>query len=122
MKKLKENVHAIQVGCQNYGGAHLDKGCTLKEEVKSIEEAKYGEFRRPSPFSNRCNTPKNGSHQNMFPGALLHSTIAPVRRERPLSVVEKKRIFKKMSKKKAKTKHEMERTKSKVIQVKKIQL
>ncbi|GJU23269.1 hypothetical protein Tco_1156611 [Tanacetum coccineum] len=54
MKKLKENVHAIQVGCQNYGGAHLDKGCTLKEEVKSIEEAKYGEFRRPSPFSNRA--------------------------------------------------------------------
>ncbi|GJV57800.1 hypothetical protein Tco_1458805 [Tanacetum coccineum] len=25
MKKLKENVHAIQVGCQNCGGAHLDK-------------------------------------------------------------------------------------------------
>ncbi|GJW71333.1 hypothetical protein Tco_0128250 [Tanacetum coccineum] len=44
MKKLKENVHAIQVGCQNYGGAHLDKDCPLKEEVKSIEEAKFGEF------------------------------------------------------------------------------
>ncbi|GKC08143.1 hypothetical protein Tco_0999753 [Tanacetum coccineum] len=27
MKKLKENVHAIQVGCQNRGGAHLDKDC-----------------------------------------------------------------------------------------------
>nr|GEX41125.1 hypothetical protein [Tanacetum cinerariifolium] len=26
--------------------------CPLKEEVTSIEEAKYGEFRRPSPFSN----------------------------------------------------------------------
>ncbi|GJS01315.1 putative ribonuclease H-like domain-containing protein [Tanacetum coccineum] len=26
--------------------------CPLKEEVKSIEEAKYGEFGRPSPFSN----------------------------------------------------------------------
>ncbi|GKB69245.1 protein kinase-like domain, concanavalin A-like lectin/glucanase domain protein [Tanacetum coccineum] len=25
MKKLKENVHAIQVGCQNCEGAHLDK-------------------------------------------------------------------------------------------------
>ncbi|GKE68796.1 hypothetical protein Tco_1526868, partial [Tanacetum coccineum] len=34
-----------------------------------------------------CNTPKNGSQRNMFPRALLHSTIAPVRRERPLSVV-----------------------------------
>ncbi|GKE50168.1 hypothetical protein Tco_1481426 [Tanacetum coccineum] len=52
MKKLKENVHAIQVGCQNCGGAHLDKDYPLKEEVKSIEEAKYGEFGRPLPFSN----------------------------------------------------------------------
>ncbi|GKD89789.1 reverse transcriptase domain-containing protein, partial [Tanacetum coccineum] len=52
MKKLKENVHAIQVGCQNCRRAHLDKDCPLKEEVKSIEEAKYGEFGRYSPFSN----------------------------------------------------------------------
>ncbi|GJU72136.1 protein kinase-like domain, concanavalin A-like lectin/glucanase domain protein [Tanacetum coccineum] len=52
MKKLKENVHAIQVGCQNCRGAYLDKDCPLKEEVKSIKEAKYGEFERPSPFSN----------------------------------------------------------------------
>ncbi|GJX88707.1 hypothetical protein Tco_0340721 [Tanacetum coccineum] len=52
IKKLKENVYAIQVGCQNCGGAHLDKDCPLKEDVKSIEEAKYGEFGRPSPFSN----------------------------------------------------------------------
>ncbi|GKB47557.1 hypothetical protein Tco_0898310 [Tanacetum coccineum] len=37
MKKLKENVYAIQVGCQNYGGAHLDKDCPLNEEVKSIK-------------------------------------------------------------------------------------
>ncbi|GJY96286.1 reverse transcriptase domain-containing protein [Tanacetum coccineum] len=51
MKKLKENVHAIQVGCQNRGGAHLDKDCPLNEEVKIIEEAKYGEFGRPAPFS-----------------------------------------------------------------------
>ncbi|GJV69553.1 hypothetical protein Tco_1485062 [Tanacetum coccineum] len=44
MKKLKENVYAIQVGCQNCRGAHLDKDCPLKEEVKSVKEAKYGEF------------------------------------------------------------------------------
>ncbi|GKE55951.1 hypothetical protein Tco_1495136 [Tanacetum coccineum] len=31
MKKLKENVHAVQVGCQTYGGAHLDKECPLNE-------------------------------------------------------------------------------------------
>ncbi|GKA10774.1 protein kinase-like domain, concanavalin A-like lectin/glucanase domain protein, partial [Tanacetum coccineum] len=52
MTKLKENVYAIQVGCENCGGAHLYKDCSLKEEVKSIEEAKYGEFGPPSPFSN----------------------------------------------------------------------
>nr|GEX59880.1 hypothetical protein [Tanacetum cinerariifolium] len=45
MKKLKENVHAIQVGCQNCGGTHLEKDFPLNQEVKSIEEAKYGEFR-----------------------------------------------------------------------------
>nr|GEV00036.1 hypothetical protein [Tanacetum cinerariifolium] len=27
MKKLKENVHAIQVGCKNYRGAYLNKEC-----------------------------------------------------------------------------------------------
>ncbi|GKB84511.1 zinc knuckle CX2CX4HX4C containing protein [Tanacetum coccineum] len=39
MKKLKENVHAIQVGCQICRGAHLDKDCPLNEEVKSVEES-----------------------------------------------------------------------------------
>ncbi|GKF30614.1 hypothetical protein Tco_0100412, partial [Tanacetum coccineum] len=34
MKKLKENVHAIQVGCQTCEGAYLDKDCPLNEEVK----------------------------------------------------------------------------------------
>ncbi|GJU67780.1 hypothetical protein Tco_1254039 [Tanacetum coccineum] len=29
IKKLKENVHAIQVGCQTCRGAHLDKECPL---------------------------------------------------------------------------------------------
>ncbi|GKA43492.1 hypothetical protein Tco_0736216 [Tanacetum coccineum] len=53
MKKLKENVHAIQVGCQICGEAHLDKDCPLNEEVKSVEEVKYGEFGRPFPNNNR---------------------------------------------------------------------
>ncbi|GKC11970.1 reverse transcriptase domain-containing protein [Tanacetum coccineum] len=52
MKKLKENVYAIQVGCQNCGGAHLDKDCPLNEEVKRDEEAKHGEFGRSSTFNN----------------------------------------------------------------------
>ncbi|GJS86280.1 hypothetical protein Tco_0752821 [Tanacetum coccineum] len=37
MKKLKENVHAIQVGCQTCEGAYLDKDCPLNEEVKDLE-------------------------------------------------------------------------------------
>ncbi|GJW29991.1 hypothetical protein Tco_0046866 [Tanacetum coccineum] len=37
MKKLKENVHVIQVGCESCGGAHLDKECPLLENIKSIE-------------------------------------------------------------------------------------
>ncbi|GJZ50404.1 hypothetical protein Tco_0604594 [Tanacetum coccineum] len=36
MKKLKENVHAIQVGCETCGGAHLNKECPLHEECKAI--------------------------------------------------------------------------------------
>ncbi|GJX22949.1 putative reverse transcriptase domain-containing protein [Tanacetum coccineum] len=51
MKKLKENVHAIQVGCQICKGPHLDKECPLNEEVKGVEDVKYGEFRRPAPFN-----------------------------------------------------------------------
>ncbi|GJX49832.1 hypothetical protein Tco_0276677 [Tanacetum coccineum] len=38
MKKLKENIHAIQVGCKICGGAHLDKDFSLNEEVKSVEK------------------------------------------------------------------------------------
>nr|GEU41485.1 hypothetical protein [Tanacetum cinerariifolium] len=42
MKKLKENVHAIQVGCQTCRRAHLNKECPINEEVKSMEETKLG--------------------------------------------------------------------------------
>ncbi|GJV08814.1 zinc knuckle CX2CX4HX4C containing protein [Tanacetum coccineum] len=51
MKKLKENVHAIQVGCQICEGPHHDKECPLNEEVKQLEEVKYGEFGRFAPFN-----------------------------------------------------------------------
>ncbi|GJV13296.1 protein kinase-like domain, concanavalin A-like lectin/glucanase domain protein [Tanacetum coccineum] len=46
MKKPKENMHAIQVGCQLCGGPYLDMECPLTKEVKSLEEFKYGEFGR----------------------------------------------------------------------------
>ncbi|GKB01337.1 hypothetical protein Tco_0829381 [Tanacetum coccineum] len=52
IKKLKENMHAIQVRCQLCRGAHLEKECPLNEEVKSAKEVKYREFGRPSPFGN----------------------------------------------------------------------
>ncbi|GKC35059.1 hypothetical protein Tco_1047443 [Tanacetum coccineum] len=62
IKKLKENVHAIQVGCENCGGAHLNKECPLHEEVKSVEEVKYGEFGRPFLNNNR-----NGARYRVGP-------------------------------------------------------
>nr|GEW76523.1 hypothetical protein [Tanacetum cinerariifolium] len=51
MKKLKENVYAIQVGCKICKGLHLEKECPLNEEVKQVDEVKYGQFRRPAPFN-----------------------------------------------------------------------
>ncbi|GJZ52351.1 hypothetical protein Tco_0606866 [Tanacetum coccineum] len=44
MKKLKESVHAIQVGCQICEGPHLNKDCPINEEIKQVEEVRYGEF------------------------------------------------------------------------------
>ncbi|GJT68731.1 hypothetical protein Tco_1020211 [Tanacetum coccineum] len=50
MKKIKESVHEIKVGCQIYEGPHLDKDCPLNEEVKQVEETDnyppYGEKRQ----------------------------------------------------------------------------
>nr|GEU58399.1 hypothetical protein [Tanacetum cinerariifolium] len=42
MQKLKENVHAIHVGCRICEGTHLDKDYRLNKEVKRIKEVKYG--------------------------------------------------------------------------------
>nr|GFA06558.1 hypothetical protein [Tanacetum cinerariifolium] len=55
IKKLKENVHAIQVRCENCGEAHLNKECLLHEEVRSVKEVKYGEFGRPFLNNNENN-------------------------------------------------------------------
>ncbi|GKF04488.1 hypothetical protein Tco_0035156 [Tanacetum coccineum] len=45
---------AALVGCQICEGPHLNKDCPLNEEVKHVEEVRYGEFRRTTPF-NRSN-------------------------------------------------------------------
>ncbi|GJV40420.1 RNA-directed DNA polymerase, eukaryota, reverse transcriptase zinc-binding domain protein [Tanacetum coccineum] len=43
MKKLKENVQAIQVGCQTCGGAHLNKECPLNKETKKETAKRHAE-------------------------------------------------------------------------------
>ncbi|GKC63695.1 hypothetical protein Tco_1096293, partial [Tanacetum coccineum] len=42
----KENVHAIQVGCQTYGRAYLEKECPFNEEVKSFSDDEKQEIER----------------------------------------------------------------------------
>ncbi|GJR52367.1 hypothetical protein Tco_1402888 [Tanacetum coccineum] len=46
------------VGCQFCEGPYLDKDCPLNEEVKQVEEVRYGEFGRTTPF--------NGSNGGKF--------------------------------------------------------
>ncbi|GKE96773.1 hypothetical protein Tco_1581628 [Tanacetum coccineum] len=46
------------VGCQICEGPHLDKDCPLNEEVKQVEELRYGEFGRTTPF--------NGNNKGKF--------------------------------------------------------
>ncbi|GJW07565.1 hypothetical protein Tco_1569988 [Tanacetum coccineum] len=40
-KKLKENIHDIQVSCKICEGAHLTNDCTLTKEDKAVEQSKY---------------------------------------------------------------------------------
>ncbi|GJS21688.1 hypothetical protein Tco_0450320 [Tanacetum coccineum] len=47
MKKLKENVHAIQVGCQICKGPHLDKECLSGYYTRIDNRPPYRE-NRPS--------------------------------------------------------------------------
>ncbi|GJV37381.1 retrovirus-related pol polyprotein from transposon TNT 1-94 [Tanacetum coccineum] len=47
-----------KVGCQICEGPYLDKDCPLNQEVKQVEEVRYGEFRRTSPF--------NGNNEGKF--------------------------------------------------------
>nr|GFA90951.1 hypothetical protein [Tanacetum cinerariifolium] len=65
MKKLKENVHAVQAGCQICEGPHHDKECALNEEVEQLEEVKYGEFGCSDPFNARTTneTPSSSAEE-----------------------------------------------------------
>ncbi|GJW73639.1 hypothetical protein Tco_0133009 [Tanacetum coccineum] len=44
---------AALVGCQICEGPHLDKDCLLNEEVKQVEEVRYGEFGPTALFNRR---------------------------------------------------------------------
>nr|GEU63696.1 hypothetical protein [Tanacetum cinerariifolium] len=44
MKKLKENIHAIQVGFQLYGGPHLDKCSALLKNQLPLKDQDPGSF------------------------------------------------------------------------------
>ncbi|GJX24049.1 hypothetical protein Tco_0228494 [Tanacetum coccineum] len=80
LKKLKESVHAIHVGCQIFEGPRLDKDCPLNEEVKQVEEVKYGEFRRTTPFKK-----SNGGKFRVGPPGYYTRTdnCAPYGKRRP---------------------------------------
>ncbi|GJY13781.1 hypothetical protein Tco_0383090 [Tanacetum coccineum] len=52
MKKLKEGVYAIHIGCQICEGPHLDKDFPLSKEVKQVEDAIFTNVEAPlyTPF------------------------------------------------------------------------
>ncbi|GKA76627.1 hypothetical protein Tco_0783088 [Tanacetum coccineum] len=94
MKKLKENVNAIQVGCQICEGPHLDKECPLNEEVKQMEEVKYGEFGHPAPFNG-----SNGAKFRVGPPGYYTRTDnqTPYGEKRPnLRIIEHDKIIQKL--------------------------
>ncbi|GKD50012.1 hypothetical protein Tco_1278988, partial [Tanacetum coccineum] len=47
IKKVNEKVYAAQVGCEQCKGPYYTKGCPLKEEGKTLEEAYYSQFGEP---------------------------------------------------------------------------
>ncbi|GJR81050.1 hypothetical protein Tco_0151835 [Tanacetum coccineum] len=74
----------VAVGCQICEGSHLDKDFPLNEEVKQVEEVRYGEFGRTTPF--------NGSNGRKFrvrpPGYYTKTDNRPPYSERRQSLKE----------------------------------
>nr|GEW37954.1 hypothetical protein [Tanacetum cinerariifolium] len=68
---------------------HIDKEFPLNEEVKQVDEVKYGEFRRPTPF--------NGSSGAKFrvgpPGYYMRKTLAGKVETKVAQIEECKTIF-----------------------------
>ncbi|GJS63411.1 hypothetical protein Tco_0677975 [Tanacetum coccineum] len=63
IKKVNEKVYAVQIGCESYGGPHYTKGCSLKEERKTLEEAYYTQFGLPFPQGGRYRAAAPGFYQ-----------------------------------------------------------
>ncbi|GJY88254.1 hypothetical protein Tco_0502882 [Tanacetum coccineum] len=81
---LRKNMQGRLVGCQICEGSHLDKDFPLNEEVKQVEEVRYGEFGRTTPF--------NGSNGGKFrvrpPGYYTKTDNRPPYSERRQSLKE----------------------------------
>ncbi|GJY65720.1 hypothetical protein Tco_0467958 [Tanacetum coccineum] len=91
LKKLKENMHAIQVGCQTCGRAHLDKEYPLNEEDKSIEEVVYAG--KEAPLNNAINVPhevsfvqEEGVSSKVLPCQLPPKELNPVNFTLPCTI------------------------------------
>ncbi|GKC63222.1 hypothetical protein Tco_1095820 [Tanacetum coccineum] len=65
MKKLKQSVHTIQVGCQICEGPHLNKDCPLSKEKKIEEEAYIRQAKQDEWLEIFChNLEKNQKHHD----------------------------------------------------------
>ena len=47
IKKIKENIHSLQINREACKGVHRTQKCPLKEEVKRVEGVKYGNVNKP---------------------------------------------------------------------------
>nr|GEW30458.1 hypothetical protein [Tanacetum cinerariifolium] len=78
IKKLKENMHAIQVRCQNCEGAYLGNDYPFNKEVKSLKKAKYSKFGRSLPFSDGA---KYRASVNVIPKSMFeHLKLAQLKK------------------------------------------
>ncbi|GJW69153.1 hypothetical protein Tco_0123577 [Tanacetum coccineum] len=86
-KKLKESVHAIQVGCQICEGPHLDKDCPFNEEVKQVEEFRVGP---PRYYTKTDNLPPYGERRQSLEELLAKHQEESARRSTEMEVWIKK--------------------------------
>ncbi|GJT05563.1 reverse transcriptase domain-containing protein [Tanacetum coccineum] len=87
MKKLKESVYAIQVGCQICEGPHLDKDCPLNEEVKQVEEIKKLQENVKINTRNQSASLKNLETQIEQLTKEIHSNKTPDSSSRQIKIV-----------------------------------